>query len=257
MGTDSFIPVYDWMLALPIHGSEILLYAVIYSFSSAAGSFTGSQQYLARRAKLTRSTVNLILRRLEDRQLIRKTDVLKDNVKYCVYHVNPQFVPKEGVSESNTPCMKTGQGDVSESNTPCIKIEQGDVSKPNNPCMKIEHNKKEYNKEDKKEDKKESGSSPVSSSSVRKACGDYYNVFLSDEELAALKRDFPADYRERIGRLSEYMASTGKQYHNHSATIRVWAKRDGPEQKPPSPETERQRKMEEVLKAMERKGLTI
>ena len=107
MGTDSFIPVYDWMLALPIHGSEILLYAVIYSFSSAAGSFTGSQQYLARRAKLTRSTVNLILRRLEDRQLIRKTDVLKDNVKYCAYHVNPQFVPKEGVSESNTPCMKT------------------------------------------------------------------------------------------------------------------------------------------------------
>lgn len=102
MGADSFIPVYDWMLDLPIHGSEILLYAIIHSFSSSAGSFTGSQQYLARRAKLTRSTVNLILLRLEDRRLIRKTDFLKHNVKDCVYQVNPQFIPKEGVSESNT-----------------------------------------------------------------------------------------------------------------------------------------------------------
>ena len=257
MGADSFIPVYDWMLDLPIHGSEILLYAIIHSFSSSAGSFTGSQQYLARRAKLTRSTVNLILRRLEDRQLIRKTDVLKDNVKYCVYHVNPQFVPKEGVSESNTPCMKTEQGDVSESNTPCMKIEQEGVSKPNTPCMKIGHNNKEYNKEYNKEDKEERGEAPSRPSSIRKAYGEYHNVYLSDEELTELKRDFPADYRERIGRLSDYMASTGKHYKNHSATIRVWAKRDERERKTSAPAAERQQQMAEVLKMMEKKGLTL
>ena len=45
-----------------------------------------------------------------------------------------------------------------------------------------------------------------------------------------MKSEFPNDYQSRIERLSEYMASTGKIYKNHLATIRSWARRDG--QKP-------------------------
>ena len=257
MGADSFIPVYDWMLDLPIHGSEILLYAIIHSFSSSAGSFTGSQQYLARRAKLTRQSVNSILRQLEEKQLVLKTDYMKDNVKYCVYRVNAQFLPKEGMSESDHPCKETGQGDVKKPDIPCKETGQGDVKKPDTPCKETGHNKKEYNKEDNKEDKKERGEAPSRHASVRKAYGDYHNVLLSDEELMELKRDFPADYRERIGRLSDYMASTGKHYKNHSATIRVWAKRDERERKTSAPAAERQQQMAEVLKMMEKKGLTL
>ncbi|WP_243107212.1 hypothetical protein [Butyricicoccus sp. OF10-2] len=36
----------------------------------------------------------------------------------------------------------------------------------------------------------------------------------------------------RVERLSEYMASTGKSYKNHLATIRSWAKREKPKYNP-------------------------
>ena len=56
--------------------------------------------------------------------------------------------------------------------------------------------------------------------------GEYKNVLLSDEDLSKLQKEFPGDWAERIERLSTYMASTGKSYKNHLATIRNWAKRD-------------------------------
>lgn len=61
---------------------------------------------------------------------------------------------------------------------------------------------------------------------ARHRYGNYQNVLLSDEELSKLKTEFPADYVQRIERLSEYMASTGKTYRNHLATMRSWARRD-------------------------------
>ena len=61
---------------------------------------------------------------------------------------------------------------------------------------------------------------------MRHKYGQYQNVLLSDEEMEKLMREFPNDYQSRIDRLSEYMASTGRIYKNHLATIRSWAKRD-------------------------------
>ena len=61
---------------------------------------------------------------------------------------------------------------------------------------------------------------------VRHRHGQYQNVLLSDEEMEKLKKEFPNDYQSRIERLSEYMASTGKIYKSHLATIRSWARRD-------------------------------
>ena len=65
--------------------------------------------------------------------------------------------------------------------------------------------------------------------------GQYSNVLLSDEDLDKLKSEF-SDWEKRIERLSEYMASTGKSYKNHLATIRNWARRDT--EKKPSVDTD-------------------
>jgi len=65
--------------------------------------------------------------------------------------------------------------------------------------------------------------------------GQYSNVLLSDEDLEKLKSEF-SDWEKRIERLSEYMASTGKSYKNHLATIRNWARRDT--EKKPSIDTD-------------------
>ena len=68
---------------------------------------------------------------------------------------------------------------------------------------------------------------------MRHKYGAYENVLFTDEEIAKLREEFPHDFADRIERLSEYMASTGKRYKNHLATIRNWARKDA-EKKPAS-----------------------
>ena len=67
---------------------------------------------------------------------------------------------------------------------------------------------------------------------TRHKYGLYENVLLTDEEFEKLQEEFPTDFTERIERLSEYMASTGKKYKNFLATIRNWAKKDKPSNAP-------------------------
>src|SRR5699024_7634653 len=64
--------------------------------------------------------------------------------------------------------------------------------------------------------------------------GRYQNVFLTDEELADLQASFPTVWGQYIEKLSEYMASTGKRYQSHAATIRRWAGEDARKAAPPS-----------------------
>ena len=61
---------------------------------------------------------------------------------------------------------------------------------------------------------------------TRHKYGYYEQVLLTDEDYKKLKEEFPHDYSERIARLDEYIASTGKKYKNHLATIRSWARKD-------------------------------
>ena len=62
--------------------------------------------------------------------------------------------------------------------------------------------------------------------------GEYKNVLLSDIDYKRLLEEFPLDYQQRIERLSEYMASTGKSYKSHLATIRAWSRKDADKSKP-------------------------
>lgn len=61
---------------------------------------------------------------------------------------------------------------------------------------------------------------------TRSTFGAYQNVFLSDDELSELQNDLPTSWQHYIDRLSGYMASSGRQYQNHAATIRRWAAAD-------------------------------
>ena len=71
---------------------------------------------------------------------------------------------------------------------------------------------------------------------VKHKYGEYNNVLLTDEEVEKLKSEY-SDYQERIERLSSYVASTGKSYKSHYATIRNWARKDAekPGRKEPIP----------------------
>lgn len=61
---------------------------------------------------------------------------------------------------------------------------------------------------------------------ARTSFGRYKNVFLCKEELIDLQKEFPDKWEYYIDRLSTYMASTGKDYKNHAATIQRWGSDD-------------------------------
>ena len=70
-----------------------------------------------------------------------------------------------------------------------------------------------------KEREREMGQAPA-------AYGKYQNVFLSERELVELQAELPDKWAYYIDRLSGYIASTGRKYQNHAATILRWAADD-------------------------------
>lgn len=81
--------------------------------------------------------------------------------------------------------------------------------------------------EEKEKDKEiESNNKKKNEKEIRHKYGEYSNVLLSDADYEKLKAEFPVDYNTRIENLSAYIASTGKSYKNHLATIRNWARKD-------------------------------
>mgnify|MGYP004662058667 CR=1 FL=1 len=60
--------------------------------------------------------------------------------------------------------------------------------------------------------------------------GEYRNVFLTEIEYKHLNADF-SGLDSLIEQLSAYIQSTGRKYADHAATLRIWAKRQKPEQK--------------------------
>ena len=74
--------------------------------------------------------------------------------------------------------------------------------------------------------------SPPKKKGIKHKYGEYKNVLLSEEELERLQGELP-DWRNMIERLSEYIASSGKKYKSHYATLRSWNRREPKSNKPP------------------------
>lgn len=99
---------------------------------------------------------------------------------------------------------------------------------PKCPTEIEKEKEKDKDKETEQEKEIEESAPPPSPKPVRHKYGAYKNVLLSDEDYTKLQAEFPRDWSDRIERLSEYIASTGKSYKNHLATIRSWARKDKP-----------------------------
>ena len=64
------------------------------------------------------------------------------------------------------------------------------------------------------------------------AYGRYRNVILSDTELDGLKTELPGKWEYYIDRLSCHIASSGRKYKSHAATIFKWAQEDAAKKAP-------------------------
>ena len=72
----------------------------------------------------------------------------------------------------------------------------------------------------------------IYSNILLKLYGRYQNVMLSGEEISELQSELSTNWSYYVEKLSEYMASTGRQYQSHAATIRRWAAEDMRRQAP-------------------------
>lgn len=99
---------------------------------------------------------------------------------------------------------------------------------PNTDEYTDEYTRKDTHKDSDKSQTRIKECKERKNSIYRHKYGYYKNVLLSDEDMEKLKAEFPTDWEERIEKLSSYMASTGKSYKNHLATIRNWARKDKP-----------------------------
>lgn len=216
MMTETFYSVYGWMpKELHIGGGELHVYAFLYSFTESCGQYDGGLQYMADQTGTGRRNVIRILQKLTEKKLIRKAEG-PDGLCYSVCRL--KTLPAE-VTKCPSPGDKMTQAEVTNCPAPGDKMTQKAVTNCPDSGDKMTPNNKTHNTTHNKVDK-------ISSAPAKNRYGEYHNVLLTQEELEKLRAEFPEDWQRRIERLSAYMASTGKGYKNHLATIRNWAMRD-------------------------------
>jgi hypothetical protein len=82
-----YMVILPWMREdLDLKGNELLVYALIHGFSQESqGCFFGSLDYICKACGCTRPTAIDTLKKLCERGLIRKRELLENNVKLCQY----------------------------------------------------------------------------------------------------------------------------------------------------------------------------
>lgn len=236
ISNDAFYTVQGWMREeLGLKGNALAVYAIIYGFSQdGASEYAGSSRYLCEWLGCSKNTVLSALAHLTEEGHIIKRTIYQNGVTFCNY-VAARCVQKKAKSPGEKiapPVQNLDQGGA--------KIGPGVVQNFVRGGAEIgphidRHIDRDINK-DIYIGAAGAAPSPApivenDKKPVKHKYGEYKNVLLTDEEMEKLRAEFPDDLEERIERLSAYMASTGKPYKSHYATIRNWAKRDKQESK--------------------------
>lgn len=87
INSNNYVTIHSWMVnELHLKGNDLLIYAIIFMFSQTESQkYTGSLNYLAKWTSSTKRNVKRNLDSLLERNLIKKEDVILNNVKYCFY----------------------------------------------------------------------------------------------------------------------------------------------------------------------------
>lgn len=82
-----YIVILPWMREeLDLKGNELLVYALIHGFSQESqGCFFGSLEYISRACGCSRGTTIGTLKNLQSKGLLKKRELIENNVKICQY----------------------------------------------------------------------------------------------------------------------------------------------------------------------------
>ena len=159
-------------------------------------------------ATLTRHQIGTVERALE---IFRQLGLVEQLDSGAFYMTDIELM----IGQSSTEAERKRAARLANKALPPPRTNGGHLSYIRPPEIEI---KKEIEIE--KERELETGQAPA------RSYGRYNNVFLSDTELDELKAELPDKWEYYIDRLSCHIASTGKQYHSHAATIYKWAQED-------------------------------
>ena len=96
MKNDNYITILGWMVnELQLSGNELVLYALIYGFSQDGKSkFKGAMKYLADSLGISKQSVLELLKKLVERNYVKKYEIGKSGNKKCDYDVNFDLLKK-------------------------------------------------------------------------------------------------------------------------------------------------------------------
>ena len=105
MASRGFITIPDWMYDLDLDVYETIILATIFGFSQDGDSrFSGSQNYLARKAKCSRRKVVNCLENLLSKGFIEKFDVNVRGIHLCEYTFKASAFDAQGVHQVHRGC---------------------------------------------------------------------------------------------------------------------------------------------------------
>lgn len=93
---ENYVNIQGWMInELGLKGNDLLIYAIIYSFSQDGNSkYLGGIEYLMNWTKSTKQGVIKNLKSLLEKNLIFKEEAISNKAKYCKYWTNMDLVNK-------------------------------------------------------------------------------------------------------------------------------------------------------------------
>lgn len=129
---NNFITIQGWMRTqLNLSGNELIAMALIYGFSQDGESaFIGSMSYIANWIGVSRRTAVRVVESLVKKGYIKKTDVVRNNVKFCNYAVTDSVLEaKNGGYDKMTQGMTNCHRGVCQNDIGYDKMTQGGYDK--------------------------------------------------------------------------------------------------------------------------------
>lgn len=162
--------------------------------------------------------------------ILMKPNIDSSTKKYTAAVSNGKKHSKKNKEEAQTEEPSSNQSDNQSSNQ--SEDQNADHDYDYDLDLDLDYDLDSNSDLDSDSDASAKGSPPKRGKALKHKYGEYKNVLLTDEEVYKLKQELP-NYDELVQRLSEYIASSGKKYKSHYATLRTWNRREPKSKKPP------------------------
>ncbi|MBO7714665.1 MAG: hypothetical protein J6S85_13900 [Methanobrevibacter sp.] len=235
---ENFYVVHGWMLnELHLKGLEKDVYAIIYGFSQTGNQhFSGSLSYLAEFTNSTKQGLQKVLKSLQEKNLIQKSEYIENNQKRVFYSAVPftngYATQLHGIQQSCTGvCNSVVQG----MQLSCT----GYATQFNDTLYNIEYKIEDTIvdsiasqvtiAESKADDCKQAEQKPQKKKESKRTYGEYQHVKLTDKQYDSLVHDYGENrIQEYIKKMDSWIQMKGKSpYKDFNLAIRQWISRDG------------------------------